>query len=106
LFEPKSVVVHEHEKGSIKKKYSASQIKTIAYRNQFIFVWKNAADPNLKLAHFFWLPYYLMKSLINMDWNFFAGFTKAFILFPKIIASSFKAQRLFIKSDKEVIKEF
>jgi len=105
LFEPKSIVTHEHEKGSIKKKYSHSQVKTIAYRNQFIFVWKNATDLDLQILHFLWLPYYFMKSLIRKDWNFFVGFFKAFILLPKIIKSKFKAQRLFVKSDKEIINK-
>lgn len=106
LFEPKSVVVHEHEKGSIRKKYSPSAIKTIAYRNQFIFVWKNATDLDLQFLHVLLLPYQLLKALIRKDWFFFIGLFEAFILLPKIIKSSFKAKMLFIKTDKEIVKEF
>ncbi|MEK7501891.1 MAG: glycosyltransferase family 2 protein [Patescibacteria group bacterium] len=106
LFEPKSIVYHEHEKGAIRKKFSPFKIKTIAYRNQFIFVWENATDISLQFLHVFWLPYHFLKALIRLDAPFFIGFFKAFILLPKIIQSSFKAQKLFIKSDREVIKEF
>lgn len=106
LFEPKSIVYHEHEKGAIRKKFSPFKIKTIAYRNQFIFVWENETDFDLQISHLLWLPYHLIKALLRRDLAFFLGFFKAFILLPKIIQSSFKAQKLFIKSDREVIKEF
>ncbi len=106
VFEPKSIVEHEHEKGSIKRKYSKGQVKTIAYRNQFIFVWKNATDLNLQLSHFLWLPYHFLKALMGQDLNFFVGFFLAFLKLPQVIKSSFKAQRYFIKSDQEIVREF
>lgn len=106
LFEPKSIVAHEHEKGSIKKKYLESQIKTIAYRNQFVFVWKNTTDLDLQLYHLLWLPYYFIKALVRFDLSFFKGFFSAFILLPQILQSSLEDQKLFIKSDKEVAREF
>lgn len=106
FFEPKSVVVHRHERGAIKKKYSSLQIKTIAYRNQFIFVWENATDLDLQFLHIFWLPYYFLKMFLDRDWAFFLGFFQSLIRLPKVIQTSFKAQKFFIKSDKEVIKEF
>jgi len=102
LFEPKSVVVHEHEKGSIKKKYSASQIKTIAYRNQFIFVWKNATDLDLQLLHIFWLPFHLVKAIIRLDLAFLLGFFQACTLLSRIIWTRIKSQKHFVKSDKQV----
>lgn len=106
LFEPKSIVVHEHEKGVIKKKFSSFQVKTVAYRNQFIFVWKNATDISLQFLHVLWLPYHFLKALIRLDTPFFIGFLRAFILLPKIIISSFKAQKMFVKTDYEIVKEF
>jgi len=106
LFEPKSVVVHEHEKGAIKKKFSSMQIKSIAYRNQFIFVWKNTTDLDLQLNHLFWFPYHLIKAFARLDISFFKGFLSAFLLLPKVIKSRFKDQKLFIKDDKEVVREF
>lgn len=103
LFEPKSVVYHEHEKGAVKSKHSSFQIKTIAYRNQFIFVWENATDWDLQLLHFLWLPYHFAKAILRGDTAFVLGFLKAIILLPKIIKSSLGYQRLFIKKDKEII---
>ena len=105
LFEPKSVVIHEHSIGIIKTKYSQKKIKRIAYRNQFIFVWENATDFNLQFKHLLWLPYHFLNMLRNGDVAFIIGFFRAFILFPKIIKSKSKAQKFFVKKDKDVIEE-
>jgi GT2 family glycosyltransferase len=102
-FEPKSVVVHEHEKGAIRNIYTANQIKTIAYRNQFIFVWENATDYFLQFSHIAWLPYHLLKAILFLDLNFLRGFFKALKKLPKIIQSSLNYQKLFVKKDSEVI---
>ncbi len=106
LFESKSVVVHEHEKGAIIEKFSSFKIKTIAYRNQFIFVWENATDISLQFLHVLWLPYHFLKAMLRGDAAFFLGFVKAFILIPKIIKSRLKSQKMFVKTDYEIVKEF
>jgi len=106
FFEPKSIVFHEHEKGSIKDKYTPSQIKAIAYRNQFIFVKENATDYNLRLMHLIWLPYHFAKALLAGDKAFFIGYFKALVLLPKVIKSSLIYQKTFIKKDSEIIKSF
>jgi len=105
MFEPKSVVFHEHEEGVIKKTHSSFKIKTIAYRNQFIFVWLNATDFYLRLAHVIFLPYHSAKALLRHDTAFFIGFFEAFVLLPKVIKLSFGIHKLFVKSDKEVISQ-
>lgn len=102
LFENKSVVQHEHLQGAIKKNFSSFQVKSVAYRNQFIFVWKNATDLNLWFSHILWLPYHLIKSLMRADLAFLIGFFQAFVMLPKIIQSRFKIQKLFIKRDKDI----
>ena len=106
LFEPQSTVYHEHEKGSIKSKYTSNQIKKIAYKNQFIFVWENATDYSLQVSHFFWLPYHFFRALISWDTAFFYGFFKALMVLPKVIKSSYNYQKLFVKKDSDVIKDY
>lgn len=106
FFESKSIVVHEHEKGIIKSKYSQKKIKVISYRNQFIFAWENATDYKLQLYHILWLPYNLLKSIISWDLPFILGFINALFIFPKIIKSSIEYQKFFVKKDSEVIKNY
>jgi len=105
-FEPKSIVTHEHEKGAIKGAYSSFKIKTIAYRNQFIFVWKNASDLDLQFLHVFWLPYHFVKAFASGEWALVLGFFQAFIKLPQIVKSRNISQKYFIKSDRQVMKEF
>lgn len=75
LFEPESIVVHEHEKGAILSKYKKKDIIRISYRNQFIFVWKNATLVQF-LSHIVWLPYHLISSL-RSDKELLLGFLSA-----------------------------
>lgn len=102
VFEPKSIVLHEHEKGAIKRKFSSFEVKTIAYRNQFIFVWKNTTDLSLRLSHLFWLPYHFTKAFLRLDIAFFRGFLGAFFLLPQILKESFKDQKLFVLEDSKI----
>lgn len=101
LFEKESVVVHEHEKGAIKQKYSNEQIRTISFRNQFIFVWINAS-PKLVLLNLIWLPYHLLKSVLTFDLPFIIGFLSFLIKLPKVLSERRRIQKLFKVSDSEV----
>lgn len=105
LFEPKSVVVHEHEAGSIRKHYQNFKIKIVSYRNQFIFVWKNITDPQLKILHFIWLPVHIVLAFLRGDLYFLIGLFWAVTKLPAIIKikENLRTQKLFIKSDKEII---
>ncbi len=73
IFEPRSVVVHYHEKGAILSKFSKKDIATISYRNQFLFVWNNANLTQL-LLHVVWLPYHFLKAMLRTDQFFMRGF--------------------------------
>ncbi len=103
LFEPRSIVVHSHEEGIIKKKFSESKIRTIAYRNQFIFVWINITDLDMQFEHLIWIPLHFIKAILRLDIAFVLGFFEALILFPEIIKSSFRYQKLFIKKDRDIL---
>lgn len=105
FFEPKSIVIHEHEKGSIKRKYKESEVKKIAYRNQFIFIWKNITDKDLILSHLIWLPFYLIKAIINLDLPFVLGLFDAIFLIPKIIFKRLES-RGFIQTDDKLLAGF
>ena len=104
-FDKNSVVRHEHEKGVIKREFSSNEIKKIAYRNQFIFVWKNADLTNL-LIHIFFLPYHLITSIASKDYLLSVGFLNALIRLPKIIKSRSKSSKRFVLSDKKIIADF
>ncbi len=105
-FEPKSIVIHEHEKGTVKEMFEDDYVKNISYRNQFIFTWKNITDSDLFILHVVWLPYHLLRALISGDWQFFNGLFMALVNFGRIHKSRQLVKKLFIKTDYQVLKDY
>jgi len=88
LFEPKSVINHQHETTNILA-FGKKQMKKFAYKNQFLFVWKNGSVSML-LRHLFWLPYHLLKALFAGDFLFWQGFFTALAQSPEVFKRRFK----------------
>lgn len=103
MFERSSIVRHFHSEGAIKKHYAKSKIKTIAYRNQFIFIWKNIEDTNLLVSHLLWLPYHLIHAMINFDTQLIIGFVIAVTKLPDIINKRRKQGKHSKMRDREII---
>ncbi|HUD44322.1 MAG TPA: glycosyltransferase family 2 protein [Patescibacteria group bacterium] len=103
--EKKSVVIHEHEKGSIKK-LTSSLITQTAYRNQFFFVWLNITDRNLLINHLFYIPYHLLSALKNRNWLLIKGFIKALSQLGKVRIARKKITPRFCVNDKAILAKF
>lgn len=106
VFEPKSQVDHYHHEGAIAKFHSPFFIKTVSYKNQFLFVWKNISDPLFLMQHLLWQPYHFAKSLLTIDLPFFMGFFWALLHIPKLIFNSQFSTLNPQLSDREVLKKF
>lgn len=104
VFDSSSTVVHIHGEGAIKKNFKNDKITYTAYRNQFIFIWKNITDFQLFLSHFLYLPLHFLGALKRGDTNFFKGFFLALVRLPAIISRRKKQKKLYKVSDLEVIK--
>lgn len=76
VFEPKAILIHEHEEGAINRHYSKEQIKEISSRNQFLFVWKNG-NLKQKLLYVLWEPYHDLVAFKNRDLIFFKAYWRA-----------------------------
>lgn len=83
-FEPRAVLIHEHEKGVIGGHYSKERVREISLRHQFFFVWKNADFGQIG-RHFLYLPYHLLASLKNRDFQFIKGFLLALAKLPQVV---------------------
>lgn len=77
VFEKKSIVHHFHEEGKIKSDYSPNDVKRIAYRNQFVFHWKNIPSVWIWLEHIVWTPVRLVQAILRGDWLMLQGFILA-----------------------------
>lgn len=102
LFEPKSIVEHFHEEGMIKTRYSSFDVKKIAYRNQFFFIWKNLSDLRILLLHMIWTPIRLLQALFYGDIMMILGFVYALLQLPRIFSSRKKAMQLWTRTDGEL----
>lgn len=105
-FDPSCVVVHEHEKGSIRTSKSPFAIQKIAYRNQFIFVWLNVTDSVLLLTHILWIPFHILNTLLRGDVAFTLGFMQAIRRLPSVLEGRRKLQHQFRRTDREVTAPF
>lgn len=104
LFEPKSVVGHYHEEGKIISIFTPRNIKKIAFRNQFIFVWKNTTDSNILLSHALWTPIRLLQAILRGDILMLRGYILALQKLPQVVIHRFKDSSLFKKSDAELVE--
>jgi GT2 family glycosyltransferase len=75
IFDPHIVVEHHHE-STIGKYFSRDFVKTIAFRNQFLFMWKNSTLRE-KLIHFLLLPFNVCYYLFKGEFAFVKGFFQA-----------------------------
>ena len=106
IFEPKSIIKHQHEKGAIKTSFKKGLVNKIAYRNQFHFFWKNVTDKNLILKHLLWLPYHIINSLLKRDFNFLAGLSLAILRYPQTWHARREIIRQFKLSDSQIMQQF
>lgn len=106
LFEKKSIVIHEHSKGTINMLFTPYNKIKIVYRNQFTFIWINITDASLLLSHMLWLPYHVGKALLRRDMAFFWGFWHAILRLPMILHYKNNAKKMFVKTDREILQSF
>lgn len=106
LFEKKSIVYHDHRKGAVMRKYSATNVNKIAYRNQLIFFWKNISSLSLCISHILWLPYVHIKFLIQGDTSFYVGFLSALHQLLPVLRQKSHIRKYWILKDELVIKPF
>lgn len=104
LFDPAILVEHHHE-STIGKYFAKKTISTIAFRNQFIFIWKNITDGKLLLFHMLFLPILLMRLLFGQAellFSFFHAIGKLHHIIKKR-NNEIAKQKV---SDKEVLQFF
>lgn len=102
LFEPKSVVHHYHEEGKIKREFSPADVKRIAYRNQFIFIWKNVGDLSILAEHVLWTPVRLTQALLAGNLLMMQGYLDAVLRIPTILARRMVQKKLWRVNDRNL----
>lgn len=75
-YEPQSVVFHMGQ-ASFKKAFTDLKRETLAYRNTFLFMWKNFRQPSLRIPHYCFLPFRLFWAVLRGRWGFVMGYFEA-----------------------------
>ena len=104
VFYAESFMLHKHE-STIGKYFKTLKIRSISFRNQFIFCWLNLSDTDLWIKHFLYLFFNLVFFLIR-DPVFLIGFFYALLRMPEVL----KYRRLYSKfrkvSDRRILQVF
>jgi GT2 family glycosyltransferase len=105
LFDSTVTVQHHHE-STIATHFHSSRIKTIAYRNQFITIWKNISNNRMIFEHLL----YLIKNLISYPFQgekeYISGFWMAAQLSRLIMEKRTIQKSVWKKSDQEIFTLF
>jgi GT2 family glycosyltransferase len=106
LYQPKSVVVHEH-RGTIGRRFSEQQIRDVLAKNFLLWSWKNIHEWPRLLSHFFftlagiWLTQILGEAPQRPTLR---GFWRAFLQLPAAARSRRRARALAVVSDTEAFR--
>jgi len=106
LYQPKSVVYHEH-RGTIGKRFSASQIDRVLKKNFILFCWKNVHEWKRLGAHFFHTFAGAIVSMLfgdSPERANLAGMWRAFLELPRALRSRARARSLAAISDTEAFR--
>jgi GT2 family glycosyltransferase/glycosyltransferase involved in cell wall biosynthesis len=106
LYQPRSVVYHEH-RGTIGKKFSAAHIDLVLKKNFALFCWKNIHEWPRLMSHFFFAYAGAVVTELfgdSPERANFAGLWRAFRQLPGAIGARARARRLAVIDDKEAFR--
>jgi O-antigen biosynthesis protein len=106
LYQPRSVVYHEH-RGTIGKKFSAAQIDLVLKKNFALFCWKNIHEWPRLISHFFFAYAGAVVTVLfgeSPERANFAGLWRAFRQLPESMRSRARARNLAIIDDTEAFR--
>jgi GT2 family glycosyltransferase len=106
LYQPRSVVYHEH-RGTIGKKFSAAQIDLVLKKNFALFCWKNIHEWPRLTSHFFFAYAGAVVTVLfgeSPERANFAGLWRAFRQLAGAMRSRARARDLAIIDDTEAFR--
>ncbi|OGY46183.1 MAG: hypothetical protein A2840_02485 [Candidatus Buchananbacteria bacterium RIFCSPHIGHO2_01_FULL_47_11b] len=101
-FEPRAKVHHHHESTN-PSALGKNRMQIYAFKNSFLFIWKNVTDTQLLMQHLLWLPYHLVITEWRSSGFFILGFFMAIFQLPEVLYKRWLLQKRWKRTDKEVI---
>jgi len=105
LFEPRSIIVHDHE-GSIRLHFDAWRIRTTRLRNRFFYLWLHLSRKKLIISHIPWIGYRLLNRMLHLDMTYAIALIMACFRLKEVIMlrSHWKSTRTF-RPLEQIIEE-
>ncbi len=106
LYQPASVVYHEH-RGTIGKKFSSAYIQGVLQKNFLLFTWKNIHEWPRLLSHFAFTwtgALFTWLAGESPERGSFMGILRAFLQLPQAMAARSRARQLAVVSDTEALR--
>ena len=106
LYQPRSVVYHEH-RGTIGKKFSKAHIDLVLKKNFALFCWKNIHEWSRLTSHFFFAYAGAVVTALfgeSPERANFAGLWRAFRQLPGAMRSRARALNLAVIDDTEALR--
>ena len=102
IYEPASFYYHEGST-SFNKKYGERGKSLLAYRNTYLFLWKNITSRRLIFYHVVFTPILLLAALLRLRWLVIKGFFQALRMLPIVLKRRISVTSQFRISDEELI---
>ena len=83
FYEPKSVVFHIGQ-ATFKEKHGSKGLTVLAYRNNFLFLWKNFSGWKFWISHVFWVIVRIFGDILRLKTSLVQGLTQAISIKGKI----------------------
>ena len=106
LYEPRSFVYHNHPKATMERMFSNEEIKSIQWKNYFLFVWKNITSKRLFYEHLFFLPWQLVLTPLLKKKSFAIGFIHALKQLPEALKKRRKNREEYNLTDHDILQQF
>jgi GT2 family glycosyltransferase/glycosyltransferase involved in cell wall biosynthesis len=106
LYQPKSVVYHEH-RGTIGKRFTEAQIQAVLKKNFILFCWKNIHGWDKLSSHFFFTYAGALVTLVfgeEQGRANFPGIWRAFCSLPQAVRSRWSARSQAVIGDTEAFR--
>ncbi|RPI15669.1 MAG: glycosyltransferase family 2 protein, partial [Acidobacteriales bacterium] len=106
LYQPRSVVYHEH-RGTIGKRFSEQEIRSVLAKNFILWSWKNIHEWGRLASHFFFAWSGSLLSVIfgdSPERSTLDGIWRAFRQLPQAIRSRWTARSLSVIDDTEAFR--
>lgn len=102
LYEPKSILYHKGQV-TFHKEYGSSDRASIAYRNTFLFMWKNFSGLAFAISQIFWIPWRILFALVRGNRGLLSGFLRALPMIGKALSRKNRVHLKPQRTNREIL---